>query len=171
MKLKEKICPKCKTLKPISMFSKDKTTKTGYRSYCRECCRKYRRIYYKANQRKLIQRTKDWNIENPGKANKYMKKRRQKIKKEVMEGYGGECVCCGESELAFLTIEHKLKDGPQHLKYNNNSSLKIYIDVIDRDFPDEYTVLCMNCNFATRYDKICPHQTQALSHAHAKEVE
>jgi len=37
-----KQCGKCKVFKLVSEFHKDARAKTGYRSYCIECCRKYR---------------------------------------------------------------------------------------------------------------------------------
>ena len=35
----EKNCTKCKTIKVISEFNKDKKTKDGYNYSCRECCK------------------------------------------------------------------------------------------------------------------------------------
>lgn len=45
-----KICGKCKKIKPFTEFNKDKYTKTGYRSQCKECMvfqRFEMREYYK----------------------------------------------------------------------------------------------------------------------------
>lgn len=40
VKIKEKYCPKCETVKKFKAFHKDKTTKSGYCSICRKCKKK-----------------------------------------------------------------------------------------------------------------------------------
>lgn len=80
----------------------------------------------------------------------------KELKIQLVNGYGGKCTCCGENRIEFLTLEHLEGDGKEHrAKF---SMIKLYQDVIDRKFPQKYTVYCMNCNFATRYGKICPHK-------------
>lgn len=37
-----KVCTKCKVEKPLSEFSKDKSTKSGHRPHCKGCVRQYR---------------------------------------------------------------------------------------------------------------------------------
>ena len=39
--LKEKKCPKCRVVKPIVEFSKNKSKKDGYQYHCKECSAKY----------------------------------------------------------------------------------------------------------------------------------
>src|ERR1700741_5049216 len=39
---------------------------------------------------------------------------RFKIKAEMVAAYGGHCVCCNETRLEFLTINHKNGGGRQH---------------------------------------------------------
>jgi len=81
---------------------------------------------------------------------------RQALKREVIGAYGGQCACCGERELEFLTIEHSRGDGASHRRFVSN----IYSDLKRRGFPKGYgyTVLCWNCNMATRYGDPCPHE-------------
>ena len=87
-----------------------------------------------------------------------------KLKKKFVDGYGGKCTCCGESELRFLTIEHINHDGKQHRIAINGSKDKggknIYRDVIRQGFPNIYTVLCINCNFAKKHKNPCPHELE-----------
>lgn len=47
--MKDKKCPKCKICKPITEFSKDKSRKSGYQTYCKKC----RKHYYKNNVDKV----------------------------------------------------------------------------------------------------------------------
>lgn len=45
MKTKLKRCSKCKKRKPLSMFSKNKRNKDGFRFQCKECAKEYRRTH------------------------------------------------------------------------------------------------------------------------------
>lgn len=158
----EKKCPKCKQSKGIINFRRDETTKSKLHSVCRDCELEAGREYYKRTRKERVKSSLRWKANNRERFNEYMATRRQRIKKEVMEGYGGRCTCCGEAELSFLTIEHKNKDGIEHRKRKRGDSLGIYRDIIKAGFPSCYTVLCMNCNFAIRYGKTCPHKLAEL---------
>lgn len=95
-----------------------------------------------------------------------MKAYRRNLKRKLIAGYGSKCTCCGESTLEFLTLEHLNGDGQAHRKAMK-SSQGTYRDIIARNFPPEYTVLCMNCNHAKRFGNICPHQA-AIAKAEGK---
>jgi hypothetical protein len=82
---------------------------------------------------------------------------RARIRAAVIAGYGGKCTCCGESTHEFLTIEHVNGDGDAHRKKVGNFG--VYRELLRLEFPtDGYTLLCMNCNFARRFGRTCPHQ-------------
>lgn len=51
--IRYKQCTKCKEWKPISEFNKDNTTKTGLRSNCRACIKKYDKQRYIRNKDKV----------------------------------------------------------------------------------------------------------------------
>jgi hypothetical protein len=72
------------------------------------------------------------------------------------------CSCCGEKHLDFLTIDHTNHDGKAHRKKVGVGGL--YTWLIKNNFPTNLNlrVLCMNCNFATRYGVRCPHETERL---------
>lgn len=73
--------------------------------------------------------------------------------------YGGKCVCCGEQDIDFLTIDHIKNDGAKERKMMNNQSGKIYGYLIRHKLqPKKYQILCWNCNLAKEKHKICPHQ-------------
>jgi hypothetical protein len=79
-------------------------------------------------------------------------------KQKVMDAYGGCCQCCGEKHLGFLTIDHIGGGGKQHLKQIGGQN-RLYPWLIKNNFPkDKFRVLCMNCNFAIRFNPICPHK-------------
>jgi hypothetical protein len=78
---------------------------------------------------------------------------------ELIEAYGGKCACprCPETNQAFLTLEHVNRDGGAHrIKARSHT----YEDLRRQGFPrDGYTLLCWNCNAATRFGRPCPHMT------------
>jgi hypothetical protein len=83
----------------------------------------------------------------------------QKNRAKIFDAYGRVCVCCGETRLPFLTIDHINGDGNIHRKARHGAH--IYTDVIREGYPkDKYRILCMNCNYARRFGKTCPHDTE-----------
>lgn len=68
------------------------------------------------------------------------------------------CVCCGESEMAFLSIDHIDGGGCEHRRQIKSN--RIYNWLINNRFPDGFQVLCFNCNFAKHVYGVCPHQTK-----------
>jgi hypothetical protein len=85
---------------------------------------------------------------------------RQKARDQVYAAYGGYvCACCGETEPAFLTIDHVNNDGAAHKReFSLKTGDQMHRWVIRMGFPQGFQVLCMNCNWAKRYNGICPHQ-------------
>ena len=43
-------------------------------------------------------------------------KLRASLKEEVFKNYGNKCICCGENNLVFLTIDHISNNGSEHRK-------------------------------------------------------
>lgn len=76
--------------------------------------------------------------------------RRAEIKLAVMAGYGGYCRCCGESRLAFLTIDHVDGSGSQHRSYmmrtGSYSGESFYRSLLQLGLPPGFQVLCRHCN-------------------------
>ena len=86
-------------------------------------------------------------------------------KQDAIEHYGGICACCGESNQAFLTIDHINGGGTQHRKKNKNGSIvgnSVYRWLRKQGYPDGHQVLCFNCNCAKGLYGQCPHQTLAV---------
>ncbi len=82
---------------------------------------------------------------------------------EVIDAYGGSCACCGESESAFLTIDHIGGGGNKHrlffTRQGKNHVQHIRRELKNAGWPkDKYRLLCLNCNWATRNGCTCPHQ-------------
>lgn len=82
---------------------------------------------------------------------------RAKRRREVIEGYGGECACCKEAELAFLTIDHVNGGGHKHRKTKEGHALYTRLRAALPERDPAYQVLCWNCNSAKHFQGACPH--------------
>lgn len=82
-------------------------------------------------------------------------------KKRLVEAYGGKCVCCSETHIEFLTIDH-ISDKVR--KFHRKSCRAkggghLYKWLEENKYPKKgVRLLCMNCNLATSYGRICPHK-------------
>jgi len=83
---------------------------------------------------------------------------RARLRAEVLGHYGGSCACCGESNPKFLTIEHVNGGGRVH-RLSVGGGLAMLYDIRRRGYPDDFTVLCFNCNQGSYHNGgICPHK-------------
>jgi hypothetical protein len=155
----EKRCTRCGKVKPITEFWKESKAKDGHKWRCSECCKEINKYYYYLNQKSRVSSTKRWVEKNREKSLIYNREYRANLRKQIIDAYGGKCTCCGECRLPFLTIEHKNGGGRKHRK-ESKSGDKMYREIINNRFPDIYTILCMNCNFASRGGRICPHEQE-----------
>jgi len=106
--------------------------------------------YYKNNKEKWKNQQKSKEVDR-----KAGKKYRVKQKILVINHYGGKCVCCGETNLVFLTIDHINNNGSTHRK-EIGSNLARWI--IKNQYPIGFQVLCWNCNLGKHLNNgICPH--------------
>ena len=85
---------------------------------------------------------------------------RNRLKRKVIDAYGGKCKCCGEKEIAFLAIDHIDGCGGEKRKLEPSGS-PIYIFLKARKYPKGYQILCHNCNMAKEMEGGCPHERKA----------
>ena len=126
-------CSKCRQVLPISQFYNDSSRSTGIDAYCKVC------------------------------AQLHVKSAALKLRTEVLSHYSNgepKCACCGETIFEFLTIDHVLGNGNKHRKsLGGHGSTWFYAWLRRNGYPEEYRVLCMNCNWAAGlYGGHCPHQ-------------
>ncbi len=78
----------------------------------------------------------------------------------VLHHYGNICACCGEDNPLFLCIDHMNNDGAKHRKeFKLHSGGRLEKWLIDNNFPNEFQILCYNCNVGKWRNKgICPHK-------------
>lgn len=130
----------------------------------------YSRAYYHLHREERLQYGKQWRTKNRERFRKIQERWKQnhpnarqeqlkKLKIDVISHYGKRCLCCGETIIEFLTIDHINRDGKKHRKEHGSH---MYQWLRNNHYPQNLglRVLCMNCNFATRHGESCPHQKQ-----------
>lgn len=145
-RLEAGLCPTCGSVRDT------------YRKRCSSCSdvinthnREYR------NQRE--QEGNPLKVYNPTKSKVY----RESIKLEALVAYGGSaCICCGESNIQFLTLDHVNNDGYHARRKSDGGQIPwAYSSLKARGYPTEppLQVLCYNCNNGKRVNKgVCPHK-------------
>jgi hypothetical protein len=89
----------------------------------------------------------------------YWKACRLKLKKEIFNHYGNKCACCGEDNLAVLSIDHINGGGRKHIQgLKNKKKVLFYQWLKNEGFPPGFRTLCMNCNMAKGFFGHCPHE-------------
>jgi hypothetical protein len=164
-----KRCSHCRIDKPLAEFPGDRGRPDGLDLQCRACvCERARR-----KRARYIARgccadcgqprgdlTRRWYcaacaIKHGGTI------AHRQIRLLVLQAYSQEepsCACCGESILAFLTLDHINGGGRAH-RSQYSGTLGVYREVKRFGFPVGYQVLCFNCNLARGFYVTCPHET------------
>lgn len=78
-------------------------------------------------------------------------------KRRIFDHYGWICICCGETEPTFLTIDHINGGGSKHLKELGGGG-KLYGWLIKNNFPEGFQTLCYNCNCSKGHYGQCVHE-------------
>lgn len=159
-----KTCPHCKRKKPLTGFSIVRVPRwkgDEYSSWCRVCNKKRWKGYYQKNKLRLKgKRNTYWNGLSKEQKEAKLKRTRDYYKKrrlEAIEKYGSKCVCCGETEIRFLEIDHINNDGAVHRKKMGSSRIINWLR--KRNYPKGFQLLCSNCNMAKGRFGECPHTT------------
>lgn len=102
---------------------------------------------------------REWSLKNRNKINTNRRRWVLKIKREVLDFYGGKCDCCQETRIEFLSIDHINGGGNKHRQELNISGGKeFYLWLRKNSFPTGYRVLCHNCNQSLGFYHYCPHK-------------
>lgn len=168
-----KTCNRCNETKPRTEFFAAKWSRDGLMHQCKKCRRALVRDWEKRNPEKMHSIKVAHNIKYREERRAYNKLDYQKNivrrrafalakhhahKDLVFKAYGGYvCACCGETELAFLCIDHINNDGAEHRRKIKRRV--IYRWLVANGFPPGYQVLCANCNQGKQLNGgVCPHQ-------------
>ena len=110
-----------------------------------------------------IKRAKKWNQNNRDRYNQSQREGCQCLRDEVIDAYGGKCACCGETRREYLTIDHKNGNGnKQRKEMGFHNSYDLYRWLKQNNYPEEFQVLCFNCNLGKRNFSVCPHDKEVF---------
>lgn len=144
-----KTCTGCGLEKLLDDFRKEARRPHGYSARCKECARAdSRRSYADNHESNLAVKRRNREKYGPQLATT-QKDYRVTNKMIVMTHYCGGtpyCVGCGITNMEVLTIDHINEDGAEHRKEVRHSQLPAWL--IRNGFPDNYQILCWNCNNA-----------------------
>ena len=121
--------------------------------------REYQHNYYLRNREKIRAKYDANRDELLARRRKQSKEINRRLKLRVYEAYGNRCVCCGESNLGFLSIDHINGDGRAH-RQEVGGGVQLWRLIIKADFPDDFQLLCYNCNLGRYHNGgPCPHKS------------
>lgn len=146
-------CKQCEHEKSLSDFYLRSDGKSRHWT-CKRCI-----IANQAAKRRGPDRAKILDAEN-----RSMRAYRAETKIKVFAAYGGfKCVCCGETEPSFLTLDHINNDGGEFRKKElgtrNAAGYHTYRWLLRNGCPPTVQVMCMNCQHGKLMNNgVCPHQ-------------
>lgn len=91
-------------------------------------------------------------IRDPERRKEFWRNARQRRKIATFDLLGGMCVCCGEDDPGFLTVDHIDNDGQVDGVYGD------HLYSIVRQESHRFRLMCWNCNSGRRHGP-CPHET------------
>jgi hypothetical protein len=83
------------------------------------------------------------------------KDRRNRKKMDVLNHYGGKCVCCLTTTMEFLSMDHINGDG--YIDRRLGDGDHIWDQIKRNNYPDTFRILCFNCHMAKTHYGYCPH--------------
>lgn len=92
----EKQCSKCNEILPITEFSKNKSKRDGFNTYCKSCMKTIRKKHYENNKKVIIEKQRNIN----------KKVRLEKRKFLLTYLNNNPCVDCGEPDPIVLEFDH-----------------------------------------------------------------
>jgi hypothetical protein len=141
-----KRCASCKTVFPADDFFKS-SSGSGLSAYCKACSVKKQAEWSERNREHKNAYSRKWNSSKPGYCSRIQGGIQAQLRAEVINAYGNQCQLCGITDIRILTIEHKSGGGKADLR--KSKSLWTILRRIKADeYPDDFTVLCRNCNMA-----------------------
>lgn len=159
-------CRKCSAEKPLADFPLYRKP-DGRRHECHACYKARHNAYFiadaegrraKARQHYAANRSTSWTPEKRQRHNENANRHRIYLRELVYAEYGDRCVCCGESNPLFLTLDHVENDGHK-VRVQQGVSSRLYRWAIQNGFPDSLQLLCYNCNMGkARNGGVCPHK-------------
>lgn len=127
--MKSKKCSKCKELKSINEFHKNRTRKDGYEYLCKDCKSKRAKKYYLANSKKILESTKKYQIFNKEKikerSKKYYINNRDRINKRIEKYRESNLEKFKEQQRNYCIVNsEKIKERQRNYRITNPEKVK-----------------------------------------------
>ena len=95
-----------------------------------------------------------WAKENKDKINRWERRYRHRIRRELLLLLGNKCIRCGIDDWRTLQIDHINGGGRQDIaKFSSNISYLKAVRVSVENKEGKYQLLCANCNQIKRIEK------------------
>ena len=142
-----KQCTKCKEMKLLEEFPKNKKMNDGRHSWCRACHAKQLRELRKKHPEKF-------NTEKRRKKNRErIRELRRYWKEKAFIVLGGKCVRCEFKDMRALQIDHIKANAKKDKKYfGNYTYYKKIAEMSVEERKKTYQILCANCNWIKRWE-------------------
>ena len=114
--------------------------------------KKYAKTYQDRTREKHKKRIKD-------RKRKYQKDLKLKVFKAYSKDGIIKCCRCGENDDRVLNIDHINGGGRIHQRKVSN----IYQDLLNRNFPEGFQVLCQNCNIIKMHENNEMHRVESIN--------
>ena len=149
--------------------------KCGNQHYCERCRgparaeykRMHDRIYYVWNAEKVKANSRRSELRDPERYRRlkreYMARKTKLISTQVIGHYSDwkfACMCCGESERDFLSIDHVAGNGNKMSRELGipREGYQLYRWLFNNGLPSGFQVVCMNCNLSKGKHGSCVHE-------------
>ena len=121
--------------------------------------RQSRKRWVAEHKEQLARYLKDYRKTNRASLAKKKLAKNQAAKAAGIAAYGGQCICCGEARVEFLTLDHINGRATEPYRITGQ---KAWARLKARGWPrDNFQLLCFNCNCAKGIYGRCPHSTDA----------
>jgi hypothetical protein len=140
------------------------THKEQHRAACQQWAKK--------NKSRMAAYYAQWRRENKEKTSKKNRDYKERMRSQVFEHYGNRCSCCGETRREFFAMDHVNGGGNKHRRLNRlTNAADLFLYIIRHNFPDEFRILCHNCNMSRGFYGFCPHERERAVAAESSSTE
>jgi len=108
--------------------------------------------WYEANKEKARKQKREnmrrYRAENPEKYREQTKASKERLRVKLFDMYGHKCSLCGFTDKRALTLDHIKNNGAEERE--SLGARGPWYRAVKKYRPEEYRILCMNCQFIER---------------------